>query len=190
MRFIIIHGSYGNAKENWFPWIKRELEKLGHEVIIPTFPTPHHQNLKVWLTTFKPYMKEVDEETVFIAHSIGCSFVLNILEEAGVKIKAAFLIAGFTGRLNNPKFDVLNKSFAEKKLDWQKIIGNCEEFVVINAKDDPYVPVEKGLELAKQLKVKPIIYEKGGHFNKDAGYTTFEDLLGMIMKIKGLDHIS
>ena len=46
---IIIHGTYGNPDENWFPWLKIELEKIGYQVYVPTFPTPENQNLEAWL---------------------------------------------------------------------------------------------------------------------------------------------
>jgi hypothetical protein len=37
---FIIHGSYGYPEENWFPWLKKELSKLGHRVFVPKFPIP------------------------------------------------------------------------------------------------------------------------------------------------------
>jgi len=52
---FIIHGSYGNPDENWFPWLKVELEKLGHKVFVPKFPTPENQSLNSWKKVFSEY---------------------------------------------------------------------------------------------------------------------------------------
>ncbi|GAG44616.1 unnamed protein product, partial [marine sediment metagenome] len=35
MTTLIIHGTYGHPKENWFPWLKEELEILGEKVYVP-----------------------------------------------------------------------------------------------------------------------------------------------------------
>lgn len=37
---IIIHGTEGYPEENWFPWLKNELELIGYNVIVPQFPSP------------------------------------------------------------------------------------------------------------------------------------------------------
>jgi len=37
MKSFIIHGTYGKPEENWFTWLKENLEERGHEVIVPSF---------------------------------------------------------------------------------------------------------------------------------------------------------
>lgn len=80
---FIIHGSYGNPKENWFPWLKNELENKGFQVFVPQFPIPKQEdqnkawgghNLNAWISTLKKYSKYINENTIFIAHSRGCVF--------------------------------------------------------------------------------------------------------------------
>ncbi len=178
MKLFIIHGAYGNPGENWFPWLKKALKK--HEVIIPTFPTPENQTLENWMEVFEPYLDKIDENTVFIGHSLGPAFILNILEKINIKVKACFFVAGFTGSLGNDTFDKINCTFADKKFNWGKIRNNCSKFYIFNSTDDPYVPISKGEELAINLNSGLIKVDNAGHFNEDAGYTKFQLLLEKI----------
>jgi len=179
MKVIIIHGAYGNPEENWFPWLKKELEKLGIEVFVPRFPTPENQILENWQNVFKDYEQHMGEDTIVVGHSLGPAFLLDVLEKH--KAKAAFFVAGFTGlftgKYADPAFDEINKTFTERTFDWEAIKNNCKKFFVYQSDNDPYVPPEKGEDLAKNLGVELNVVQNAGHFNKDAGYTKFEQLL-------------
>lgn len=35
---FIFHGTEGYPEENWFPWMKRELEQNGCSAFVPQFP--------------------------------------------------------------------------------------------------------------------------------------------------------
>ncbi|RLJ02162.1 MAG: serine hydrolase family protein [Candidatus Aenigmatarchaeota archaeon] len=177
---IIIHGAYGHPNENWFPWLKSELEKLGCRVFIPKFPTPENQSLKNWLKVFENYKQYLNENSIVVGHSLGPVFLLNILEKLDKPIKAAFFVSGFVGLLGNPNFDNINKTFVDKNFDWQKIKQNCKKFYIFHSDNDPYVPLEKAKELAKNLDVDIILVKNAGHFNEKAGYTKFELLLKKI----------
>jgi len=182
MRFFIIHGAYGNPKENWLPWLKQELEKQGHEVIIPQFPTPEDQSLDNWRKVFSEYNHLVDKETAFIGHSLGPSFILDILESHPAK--GAIFVAGFAELLGN-EFDEVNHTFVKRSFDWDKIRGNCESFIVINSDNDPYVALEKGKNLAQKLSTSMIVLSNAGHINAEAGYKEFPFLLSLILKHYG-----
>jgi uncharacterized protein len=182
---FIIHGSYGNPGENWFPWLKGELEKLGCNVFVPKFATPKNQSLANWMKEFQQYEKYLDENTILVGHSIGCAFILNVLEKYGdlpgkKSIKASFLVSGFTGSLGDPVFDTLNNTFADRDFDWQKIRHNCGKFYVFHSDNDRYVPLSKAKMLGISLGVEPNIIKDAGHFNAASGYTKFELLLKLI----------
>lgn len=177
---IIIHGAFGHSKENWFPWLKKELEKIGYAVFVPDFPTPENQSLQNWLKIFKQYEQKLTKDSFVIGHSLGVPFLLSVIEKLSKPIKAAFFAAGFAGQLGNPKFDKLNKSFLKKSFDWKKIKKNCQYFYVFYSDNDPYVSKEKSEELIRNLNAKAIFIKDAGHFNKKAGYTTFNQLLERI----------
>jgi predicted alpha/beta hydrolase family esterase len=50
-------------------------EKEGNKVIVPTFPTPENQTLENRMKVFKPYLKEINENTIFVGHSLGPAFI-------------------------------------------------------------------------------------------------------------------
>ena len=182
MNFFIIHGVYANPSANWFPWLKKELEKRGYEVIVPKFPTPLDQSLESWLRVFANYENKIDEETIMIGHSLGATFILNYLEQTNKKIKAAFFVAGFFKRLNSP-YDEVNKTFIDKNFDWNKIKNNCRKFIVIASDNDEYISLDLSKELAKNVNAELIIIHNGGHLNKQAGFEKFPMLLDLISKI-------
>lgn len=177
---FIIHGAYGHPGENWFPWLKKELEKLGCKVFMPKFPTPEGQNLENWLEVMKNYGQNIDKNTIFVGHSIGCAFILSLLEET--QAKAAFLVSAFAGFLGNPQFDELNKTFVDRPFDWKQIKKNCKKLRLFHSDNDPYVPLEKAEEIAKNLGVKVLVVKGAGHFNEKAGYLEFDSLLNKIKK--------
>ena len=180
VNIFIIHGTEGYPEENWFPWLKEELEKIDCNVTIPHFPTPKNQTLKNWLNVLEKHKEKLNKDTIVIGHSLGVSFLLNVIEKKPVK--CAFLIAGFIGKIGH-EFDKNMATFAQKKFDWEKIKKNCKRFYILQSDNDPYVKLEKGEELAKNLDTDIILVKNAGHFNESAGYTKFNLLL---KKIKGL----
>ena len=179
-KIFLIHGSFGNPKENWFPWLKCELERSGCEVVIPEFPTPENQSLEEWKRVFEEYKTRLDEESIVIGHSTGAVFLLSILEELNKKVKACYLISCFTSMPNN--LDI-NKTFTEKEFDWNKIKNNVEHIKLYHSDNDPHIDLKYPKEIANHLNCELEIITEGGHFNEESGYLQFEELLNDIKLI-------
>ena len=180
MNFFIIHGVYANPEDNWFPWLKKQLESMNHEVIVPKFPTPLDQSLESWNRVFSNYESKINEETVLIGHSLGVAFILNYLEKTNKKIKAAILVAGFHKPLGI-QYDEINKTFVDKQFNWEKIKNSCGKFIIFASDNDEYIPLEIGQELSQSLNAEFNIVHDGGHLNKKVGYDNFPLLLETII---------
>ncbi|MDO8648925.1 MAG: alpha/beta fold hydrolase [Candidatus Peregrinibacteria bacterium] len=178
---FLFHGVGGSPEENWFPWMKAKLEEKGITVIIPQFPNPDQPQFSEWLEHFAQYRDEMNEDTVFIGHSLGAAFTLRFLEKSDVRIDSAFLVAPVWSVMGN-EYDPLMTSFTVAPYDWNRIRKRCEKFAVIQSDNDPYITVEKSEVLAENLGAEVTLIPGGGHFNSRAGYTEFPQLLEEIEK--------
>lgn len=178
---IIIHGTEGYPEENWFPWLKEELEGHGYSVAVPQFPSPPVVPAKIdeWFEVLKNY--PIDENTILIGHSLGGVFTLRILEQLKDPVKAVFLTGTPVGVKPILNYD-RDMAFSGFSFDWETIKKNANRFAVFQSDDDPYVSLENGEELAKNLGVELTFIPNAGHFNVRAGYTKFPALLEEILK--------
>lgn len=170
---FIFHGTEGHPGENWFPWLKNELEKQDCNVIVPQFPTPENQTPETWFKVLKEFEGLITPNTILIGHSLGGAFLLRVLEAIRTKVKAAFIVAAPIGVLPIKNYEG-DKPFIGKTFDWEKIKTSCGKFHIFHSDNDPYVSLGNGEELAKQLGIELTFVPNAGHFNKSTGYTSFE----------------
>lgn len=180
---IIIHGTEGYPEQNWFPWLKKELEQQDYKVSVPQFPSPPVVPAKIseWFDVLKGY--ELDEDTLLIGHSLGGVFTLRILERLDHPVKAAFFVGTPVGIKPITYYD-RDLAFSGFEFNWDKIRRNAKRFVAFQSDDDPYVDLENGRSLAEKLGIILHFVPNSGHFNAKAGYTEFPDLLKEIMQVE------
>lgn len=96
-RVFIIHGWDFNPKMNWYPWLKKELEKKGYSVTVPAMPKTSEPEISAWVSNLKKVVGKLDEETYLVGHSIGCQAILRFLERENYKgkLKKVVFVAGW-----------------------------------------------------------------------------------------------
>jgi predicted alpha/beta hydrolase family esterase len=175
----------GSPEGNWFPWLKRELEKAGHRVIVPSFPTPKEQSLSTWLSVAEKTLKGLDPaNTVLIGHSTGAIFALYLAEKATSAYCAVFAVCPFVRDLGLEQYDALNSTFVQPSFNWPLIRKNAKEIFCFAGKDDPYVPLPYASEVAEFAGAPLTVIEKGGHLNAEFGFLEFPLLLDKIRQTK------
>ena len=181
---FIFHGTEGYPEENWFPWLKQELEQKGCKVLVPQFPSPPIVPAKIaeWFDVLKNYEQYINENTIFIGHSLGGIFALRILEKLEHPIKAAIFAGTPVGVQPIANYD-RDSSFSGFTFDWAAIKKKAQYFDVFQSDNDPYVGLENGKELSKNLGVELSFIPNAGHFNKRAGYLKFEKLRDKVLEI-------
>jgi predicted alpha/beta hydrolase family esterase len=183
-KVFIFHGTEGYPEENWFPWMKQELEGKGCKVIIPQFPSPPVVAAKIseWFDVLQKYMEDMDENTIIIGHSLGGVFTLRVLETLKTPVKAVFLTGTPVGVKPILNYD-RDIAFSGFNFNWDAIRQNAEHFEVYQSDNDPYVGLGNGKLLAEKLGVSLTFIPNAGHFNKLAGYIKFEHLRDRVLEV-------
>lgn len=191
---FIIHGTMGCPDENWFLWAQTEIAKvLGcekYEVITPHFPyvmgNNESQGYNLWKNILLQYKNAglINEETIFIGHSLGPVFIFRFLEETKTNVKAVISVSGKNNNwLNIKKFDNFNFDFY---CNWKQL-DSASKYAkyryAIYSTNDPYINLLNCKKFANAVKAEEIVLENAGHINASAGYTEFPLLLEIIEKI-------
>ncbi len=173
-KVFIVHGYFGYPEENWFPWLKSKLEELNISVIVPAMPHAENPQLSEWVSYLQLQAGIPDENKYFIGHSLGCIAILKYLESLpeNIKIGGVVLVAGFISPI---RLHELN-NFFQTPLNDEKIKKSVKKILAINSDNDPFVPFIQAEEIENRLGAELIKIPNGGHLNKKAGYTKFEEL--------------
>ncbi len=177
---FIIHGTKWMPQSNWFESLGNELMNKWYIVVIPCFPAPENQNLESWEEKFEEYKRYMNEETIFIAHSVGPSFVLRVLELSHIQVKGCYFVSGFLGNIGISEYDDLNDSFVNRSINWEIVKQKSESFYMCHGDNDPYVPLANALQMSEELWIDIDMIQNGGHLNSESGYTEFPYLLEKI----------
>ncbi len=179
---VFVHGWESSPKEGWWPWLKKELESHGFEVIAPIMPNPAKPKMDKWLRELKKTVGTPDKNCYFIGHSLGCITILRYIESLrkDQNIGGVILVAGFTSNLGYDELD----SFFKNKIKWGKIKSHCEKFTVIHSKNDRYVSLHYGSFFKKKLGAKLLNEEKMGHFTKKDGIKKLPPTLKAILEMQ------
>lgn len=182
-RVFLIHGWEGYPEEGWRPWLKKELEGKGFEVIVPAMPNTMHPKQDEWVTHLAKIVGKADQHCYFVGHSLGCIGILRYLEglKESRKVGGIIFVASFASGVGK-EFEEL-ESFFTKPVDWKKVRSSCNKFIIIHSDDDPWVPIKFGEEIARKLKTKFIKVHGMKHFSGDDGITKAPVILENLLKI-------
>lgn len=180
-----MHGTSANHESNWFPWLKSELEELGHEVWAPDLPDADRPNIQKYNDLLLNSGYDFSD-SVIIGHSSGAVAILGLLEELpeSVKINTAILIGSFTERLvTSPSWEMLKELF-EKPFDFEAIKKKSQQFIFIHSEDDPYCPIVQAEYLCEKLEGSFNRFDEMGHFSLklDPRFNRFPELFEIIQE--------
>jgi predicted alpha/beta hydrolase family esterase len=180
-RVFLIHGWEGRPDNHWFPWLTLELRANGLEVFAPTMPNAAEPKVAEWLDFLRGYVGRPDTDTYFVGHSLGCIAIARYLAAlpARARIGGAVFVAGFSGRIDVAEV----REFYALPFYAEKARRHCDRFVMIFSDNDSFVPMEKSLEMARQLRAKTILERGKGHFTAHEGITALPSALNALLRM-------
>lgn len=192
-RVFIVHGWYGHPEEGWFPWLKKELETRGFEVMVPQLPGPDNPRIEPWVSKLSQVVGEADAETYFIGHSMGCQTIARYLVTLpqGVQVGGAVFVAGFFKDLSgieedDPEALEVEKHWLEASLDLGQVKTHLPRSVAIFSDDDRWVPLDNQDAFRDELGSEIVIEHGMGHFSgEEDGMTELPVVLETLLKIAG-----
>lgn len=189
-RAVILHGTDGTPLENWFPWLKGQLETKGYEVWVPQLPGASEPNARRY-TQFLLNDGWDFADNLIIGHSSGAVEILHLLQNLpeGVSVRTAVCVAAFSEVLaEEPDWKQL-KGLFEEPFRFAKIKQNAQDILFVHASNDPYCDPKQAEMLAEHLNAEYIELPDGKHFSasRDPAWREFPQLLQILNERDLLD---
>lgn len=181
-KIYVIHGYNASASSHWFPWLKQKLTTNDISVKVLDMPSSSDPKLEEWTKELSRSIEKLDQNSFFIAHSLGCISLLNYFETLKElpQIGGIILVSGFEQKLANiPELD----DFIPIEIDYKRIIKAITSRVVVTAVNDDIVPTEFSKKLADRLNAKFYQLSSGGHFLASEGFLEFPEIYEILSQM-------
>lgn len=177
-KVIFVPGNGGGSpKDNWFPYLKRELEKFKINVIASEFPDNDLARESYWVPFLKNQL-HADEHTILVGHSSGAIAAMRLAETN--KILGSVLVGAYHTDLGMPK--EIESGYFNRPWNWESIKNNQKWIIQFASINDPWIPIEEARFVSKKLNTEYYEFLDKGHFGGDYNKLEFPELLEALKK--------
>lgn len=92
LNFISIHGFKGGVNLDYHMYLQKEMKQLGYDVTVPILPNPNEPIEEQQIAAVLQQCS-IDQNTVIIAHSLGCAVALKMIMKTHTQIRGLVLVA-------------------------------------------------------------------------------------------------
>mgnify|MGYP001416138336 CR=1 FL=1 len=188
-KVYIIHGWDGSPDEPLFVWLDKNLTNKGYEVKRISMPNPEVPVIEDWISKIKEDVT-LDENTIFVGHSVGCQAVMRFLEtqDEDVHIRGILLLAPWmhldqtTIEEEGEEVVEIARPWMETPIDFDKVKKVSPKITAIFSDNDVFVPVSEKDFFAEKLGAKTIMEHEKGHFSPSDNVSELDSALHEILK--------
>ena len=186
-KVYLVHCWSGTILDGWYPWLKTALESKGIEVVMENMPNTDEPKINDWVSKLNETVTELNEDTYFIGHSIGCQTIMRYLETKEIsKIGGLLFVAPWLDLLPEALSDGSDEiayEWINTPIDFNKVKQFTNNITAIFSSNDYFVSLEQEKEFKDKLNAKTVIVQNQGHISQDDGINQSEDILNEMCNI-------
>ena len=186
-KIYMVHCWDGNRDDGWYPWLDENISDENVKVYRFNMPDTNNPKIDVWVSYLSEQVKDLDSETYFVGHSIGCQTIMRYLQDKDIKIGGILFVAPWLELLPEAVSDkeslITATPWLNTPICFDNIRNICDNITCIFSDNDYFVPLEQESEFKKLLNAKTIIVNGMGHISIDDGIEELEEAYDALMEI-------
>ena len=186
-KIYMVHCWDGNRDDGWYPWLDENISDENVKVYRFNMPDTNNPKIDAWVSYLSEQVKDLDSETYFVGHSIGCQTIMRYLQDKDIKIGGILFVAPWLELLPEAVSDkeslITATPWLNTPICFDNIRNICDNITCIFSDNDYFVPLEQESEFKKLKKKKTIIVNGMGHISIDDGIEELEEAYNALMEI-------
>lgn len=187
-RIYIVHCWDGTKEDGWYPWLDKKISNNDNEVIGFNMPNTANPKIEEWVCELDKQVSQLDENTYFVGHSIGCQTIMRYLESKNIeKIGGILFVAPWLDLLPEAVSDKDSYNTAQPWLntpiDFKKIKNITNNITCIFSDNDYFVSLEQENKFKELLNAKTIVVKGKGHISAEDGVKELDEIYNELLQI-------
>ena len=181
-KVYIVHCWDGTKDDGWYPWLDKELTNDNTTVYRFNMPNTDKPVIEEWVSFLDKQVNNLDENTYFVGHSIGCQTILRYLQSKDItNIGGIVLVAPWLNLLDyaieEEESYIVAKPWLTTPIDFEKVKKFTSNITCIFSDDDYFVSLSQKEEFEKLLDAKTIVVNDKGHISEEDNVFELKEIL-------------
>lgn len=169
---LILHWWGSNSDDNFFPWLKKEVEFKVDEIFVPNLPSTTFPVLEEQLEYLSVYNSDFKEGWNIIGHSLWAQLALHYVIDNNIRNTNIVLVAPSYNDIMSDTWEEIFwtsvdtiKVYFNKIINFNKLNKLWNKTTILLSDNDPYINLESAKKYFSQIKnIEFLELKNKGHF--------------------------